>query len=158
MSPPTDLPIASDGCTLDDSGLGDQLDRYRQLGATAVTVQDSDTGLLITFDVDVDIDLLDETVATERGCCSFFTLAYDASTRRLSIGIDDPTRADALAALASALRDSTQASVRWSTRCLRRSRTARYRRETHRCSTAHTRPRRRARTGDRAPPADTSPS
>jgi len=104
--------MAPGGCTLDDSGLGEQLDRYRRLAATAVTVQDGPAGLEITFGANVDIDLLDETVAIEWGCCSFFTLDYDASMRRLSIGIEDPSRVDALAALTWALRDSTPASAR----------------------------------------------
>jgi hypothetical protein len=111
MSQRRDLPMAPAGCTLDDSGLGEQLDRYRRLGARAVTVQDGDGGLVITFGVDVDVDLLRETVAIERACCSFFTLDYDASARRLSIGVDDPTRADALAVLLSALRDSMPTSA-----------------------------------------------
>jgi len=88
------------------------VDRYRRLGETAVSIQDGDARLVITFDADVDVGLLHETIAVERGCCSFFTLDYDASTRRLSIGIDDPARADALAALLSALRDSAPASGR----------------------------------------------
>jgi hypothetical protein len=101
-----DLPMAPDGCTLDDSGLGEQLDRYRRLAAHAVTVQDGDAELVIEFGAGIDIDLLDKTVAIERRCCSFFRLGYDASTRQLSIGIDDPARGDALAVLASVLRDS----------------------------------------------------
>lgn len=98
--------------TVGDSALGEQLDRYRRLGATAATVQHGLARLEITFGTDIDVDLLDETVAIERGCCSFFTLFYDTSARRLSIGIDDPARADALAALASALRDATPAAAR----------------------------------------------
>lgn len=58
------------------------------------------------------MDLLHETIAIERGCCSFFTLDYEASTRRLSIGIDDPDRTDALGTLLSALRDSPPLSAR----------------------------------------------
>ncbi len=112
MSQPRDLPMAPASCTLDDGGLGAQLDRYRRLGGTAVSIEDGDARLVITFGVDVDTDLLNETVAVERGCCSFFTLDYDARARRLSIAIDDPARADALAALLSALRDSTPASAR----------------------------------------------
>jgi hypothetical protein len=104
--------MAPDGCTLDDSGLSEQLERYRRLGATAVTVQDSDAGLLITFGAGVDAGLVLETVTFERGCCSFFTLDYDPRARRLSIGIDDPARADALAALAAVLRDSAPGSAR----------------------------------------------
>jgi hypothetical protein len=112
MSQPTELPMAPDGCTLDDYGLGEQLARYRRLGGAAVSIEDGDVGLVITFGADVDVDLLDETVAVERGCCSFLTLDYDGPARRLSIGIDDPARVDALAALASALRGSTPASAR----------------------------------------------
>jgi hypothetical protein len=107
MSQRTELPMARADCTLDDDALGEQLDRYRRLGRTAVGIQDGDARLAITFGVDVDVDLLRETIAIERGCCSFFALDYDASTRRLSIGIDDPARGDALAVLLSALRDST---------------------------------------------------
>jgi hypothetical protein len=101
--------MAPDGCTLDESGLGQQLDRYRRLGATALTIQDGDARLVITFGLDLDVELLLETVAIERGCCSFFTLDYDSSTRRLSIGIDDPARSDALAALTSVLLESAPA-------------------------------------------------
>jgi len=107
-----DLPMAPAGCNLDDSGLGAQLDRYRRLGAAAVSVRADDSGLTVTFGPDLDSELLRETVAIERGCCSFFSIGYDASTRRLSIGIDDPSRADALAVLASVLRGSTPASRR----------------------------------------------
>ena len=105
------LPMAPDGCTLDAGGLGEQVDRYRRLGAAAIAVQDGDAGLVITFGVDVDVDLLHQTIAVERGCCSFFTLDYDPSLRRLSIGVDDPARADALATLASALSESPPASA-----------------------------------------------
>lgn len=112
MSAGRDLPMAPAGCTLDDSRLNEQLDRYRRLGSTTITIEDSDARLVITFGAGVDVDLLDETIAIERECCSFFTLDYDASTRRLSLGIDDPARADALVVLASALRDSASASAR----------------------------------------------
>jgi hypothetical protein len=37
--------MAPAGCTLDESGLGEQLDRYRRLGETAVSIQDGDAGL-----------------------------------------------------------------------------------------------------------------
>jgi hypothetical protein len=96
--------MAPAGCALDDSGLGEQIDRYRRLGSTALSIEDRDAWLVITFGADVDFDLLREALSIERDCCSFFTLDYDASTRRLSIGIDDPARADALTMLRSAVR------------------------------------------------------
>ena len=108
--------MAPAGCTLDDSGLGEQLDRYRRLGADGASASTTAVRRLeITFGADVDVDLLCETIAIERGCCSFFTLDYDASERRLSIGIDDPARGDALASAAVArCATSTPASARWS--------------------------------------------
>ncbi|MDQ6925859.1 MAG: hypothetical protein M3154_06460 [Candidatus Eremiobacteraeota bacterium] len=98
--------MAPAGCTLDDNGLAEQPDRYRQLATTALDLQERELGLVVTFSARVDVDLLDETVAIERGCCGFFTLDCDASGRRLSIAIDDPARVDALRALLSVLVDS----------------------------------------------------
>ena len=49
--------MAPAGCTLDDSGLSEQLDRYRRLGRTALSVEDHDAGLVITFGADLDLDL-----------------------------------------------------------------------------------------------------
>jgi hypothetical protein len=112
MSQPRELPMAPAGCSLDDSGLSEQLDRYRQLGRAAADIRDGNAELVITFRADVDIDLMRATIAIERGCCSFFTLDYDLSARRLSIGIDDPARADALQTLLAAIRDSAPASAR----------------------------------------------
>jgi len=109
-SPHNELPLAPSGCTLDDSGLVEQLTRYRQLGSTALSIDERELGLVITFSTEVDLVLLSETIAIEQGCCSFLTLDYDASERRLSIAIDDPARGDALRALLSELADSTPPS------------------------------------------------
>ena len=102
-----ELPMVRAACTLEDSDLTEQLARYRQLSTTALSILERELDLVITFSPDVDTDLLRETIAIERGCCSFFTLDYDPSERCLSITIDDPTRRDALRALLSALRDTT---------------------------------------------------
>jgi hypothetical protein len=112
MTRPVDLPMAPSGCALDDRGLGEQLDRYRRLGTTALRLQERELALAVTFSAEVNVELIQETVAVERGCCSFFTLDYDGPARQLSIGVEDPARADALAALASALRDGMRASAR----------------------------------------------
>lgn len=42
MSQPRELPMASAGRTLNQSRLGEQLDRYRRLGRAAVSVRDGD--------------------------------------------------------------------------------------------------------------------
>ena len=110
-----ELPRAPAGCVLDHESLVRQLDRYRRLGRTATATQDGELALVVTFPPDVDVDLLHETIAIERGCCSFFALDYDASVRRLSIRIEDSTRAEALRALLSALSGGTSpAGGRWS--------------------------------------------
>jgi len=110
-----ELPMAPDGCTLDDRTLVSQLDRYRWLGRMAVRIESSKQGLQVTLAEDVDVDLLRETIAVERQCCSFFAIDYDTSERRLSVEIDDTARAGALRALLSALRDGTSpAADRWS--------------------------------------------
>ncbi len=83
-----------------------QLDRYRRLGTTAISITHRELQLVVRFDADADLELLRETIAIERQCCSFFTLDYDASDRRLSITVDNPDRLDALRALLSALRGS----------------------------------------------------
>ncbi len=98
-----ELPMAPAGCALDDGALTAQLERYRRLGVTAASVTQRELELEVFFDADVDLDLLRETIAIEQGCCSFFTLAYDVSERRLSISVDGPDRLDALEALSSAL-------------------------------------------------------
>jgi hypothetical protein len=103
--------MAPAGCTLDPSRLGEQIDRYRRLGSTALSIEDRDARLVITFGADVDVGLLRETLAIERDCCSFFTLDYEASMRRLSIGIDDPARAEALTTLRSAVRGLRPAAI-----------------------------------------------
>jgi hypothetical protein len=97
------LSMAPAGCTLDPSRLREQLDRYRRLLSTGLSVEDRDARLVITFGADVDVGLLREVLAIERACCSFFALDYDATTRQLSIGIHDPARADALTTLRSAV-------------------------------------------------------
>jgi hypothetical protein len=111
VSDQRELPMAPAGCTLDHGALGEQIDRYRRLGSAALSIEDRDARLVITFGADVDLDLLRETLAIERACCSFFTLDYDAATRRLSIGIDDPARADALTTLRCAVRGPQPAAL-----------------------------------------------
>lgn len=95
--------MSSDGCTLKDSALGVQLDRYRQLGTTAARVTRRDLALTVWFDASLDLELLGETIAIERGCCGFFTIDYDSSDRRLSISVDGPDRRGALDSLRVAL-------------------------------------------------------
>lgn len=98
-----ELPVAPAGCGLDNPSLTVQLDRYRQLGTTAASITKRGLVLEVCFDAELDVELLQETLAVERQCCGFFTLDYDATDRRLSISVDGPDRLDALSVLLSAL-------------------------------------------------------
>src|SRR5438270_2782150 len=97
-APRAELPMVQAGCTLTEGGLVEQLERYRRLGIAAARITHRDLGVVVWFDPGVDLGLLAETIAVERGCCEFFTLDYDTSERRLSITVDGPERLDALEA------------------------------------------------------------
>jgi hypothetical protein len=96
---PVELPVV--GCGLDDAALAVQLDRYRTLSAHVAAAHRSPSALRVEFAPAVDRELLEETVALERGCCSFFAIDLDGN--RLSISVADPAHEPALAALADAL-------------------------------------------------------
>jgi hypothetical protein len=95
------LPIAA--CRLDGADLRGQADRYRQLGATATRIERDDGTLTTRFSADLDERLLDETIAIERECCSFFDISYQRAERRLAISVHDSEHEPALDALQFAL-------------------------------------------------------
>jgi hypothetical protein len=100
---PRPLPMAPSGCALDDRQLVGQLERCRSLSRSVLGVERQGVSAVIRFERQVDAALVEETIAIERGCCSFFVLDYDASERLLSI-TTEPDREDALEALLAALR------------------------------------------------------
>ena len=106
----TELPIAA--CTLDPAALGAQGDRYRRLAAAAKHAQRAPDHLTVRFGDELDRTLLEQTLAIERGCCSFLAIAWDADERTLTIGVDDPSMAPALDALAEALGAASPAPAR----------------------------------------------
>jgi hypothetical protein len=57
----------------------------------------------VDFAAAPDRGLLDTTIKVERGCCSFFALAYDEAARRLTVTVADPERRSALDAIQAAL-------------------------------------------------------
>ena len=97
--PALELPLVD--CGLDDAALGTQLDRYRALGAHVARAERRRAEVEVTFAATVDRELLAEAVAVERGCCPFFTI--EQSGDRLTIGVTEPGREPALAAVADAL-------------------------------------------------------
>jgi len=96
------LPMAPSGCELDESQLGEQLNRYRRLSSSVLRVERDGPRAHVAFDARVDTTLLAHALTVERGCCSFFTLAYDPSARVLTIHTADD-HVDGLMALLTAL-------------------------------------------------------
>jgi hypothetical protein len=101
-------------CHLDGTGLRDQADRYRRLGATAAHIERRASALTATFGSQLDECLLSETIAVERDCCPFFEFDYRPADRRLSITVQHPDQTPALAALHYALSggETTAATTR----------------------------------------------
>ena len=98
-------PLAIAQCRLDVTGLRNQADRYRRLGATATHVELRDGMLSATFGDELDERLLNQTIAIERGCCPFFDFDYQRGDRRLAISVQQANQRPALDALHHALTD-----------------------------------------------------
>jgi hypothetical protein len=96
------LPMAP-SCALDEAGLHLQLERYRRAGHGARPVEQTRRRLVVDVDEHVDSKLVEEAVAVERECCSFFTLHWDAARRRLTVSVSHVEHEPALDAIAFAL-------------------------------------------------------
>jgi hypothetical protein len=96
-----ELPLV-EGCALTPADLAEQAGRAARLRAALVSAERTPDNLRITFSASVDVSLIAELVETERSCCPFFALDYDADERVLSVGIADAARRPALDAVAAA--------------------------------------------------------
>lgn len=96
-----ELPIAQ--CDLDPPGLAAQRERYRRLARSVTALERRPGRLLLRFASDVDVTLVEETLAIERRCCPFFRLEFEPSARRLQIGVERAEQDPALDALRFAL-------------------------------------------------------
>lgn len=96
------LPLVSSSCSLDERALAAQLARYRRAGEGARLLVGTPRRLVVELAPAVSLDLVDELVAVERGCCPFFTLDWDAPSRRLAISVVTAADEPALAAIAAA--------------------------------------------------------
>jgi hypothetical protein len=96
-----ELPLV-DECQLDPGQLGGQRERYRRLAEQTREVRREDELLVVTFGEELDSQLLEETIAIERECCSFFVFDYSAAERRLTARVEPRDRFPALDALAYA--------------------------------------------------------
>lgn len=95
------LPLAS--CELDAERLHAQLGRYRALAAHVVALQREPQRLRVELGPRADLELLRETVAIERDCCSYFEIDVDERTRTLAVAVADPAMAPSLDAIAHSL-------------------------------------------------------
>ena len=95
----TELPILQ--CALDIAGAREQAGRYAEVGRHATIVTRTPRTLIATVDADVDDALMQELIATERACCSFFEITWDGT--RLTFAVSSAGHAPALDVIAEAL-------------------------------------------------------
>jgi len=94
---------AAPACRLDASGLGDQLERYRQIGGHVEAVEREPGRLVVRFAPDLRRDRLEAALEIERGCCPFFGIDYDSARRRLTVTVEQTAQDAMLDALAKSL-------------------------------------------------------
>jgi hypothetical protein len=97
-----ELPMAP-SCALDESGLREQLARYRAVGHGARLLERTPRRLVVEIDGAVEKDLVEEVLAVERECCPFFTLDWMAEARRFVVSVSTVEHEPALDAIAFAL-------------------------------------------------------
>jgi hypothetical protein len=90
-------------CCLGEAELQAQVERYRETGRSAVTIERGPRRIELRLDRSVDPALVEELLAVERGCCPFFELEWEPDARRLAVSVGDGEHEGALAAVAAAL-------------------------------------------------------
>jgi hypothetical protein len=88
---------------LDDVDLGLQIERYGMVGRGASPVEHTARRLSVKLDDRVDVRLLEELLATERECCPFLTLTWEADERRLTFAVSSAEQEAALDGVSLAL-------------------------------------------------------
>jgi SAM-dependent methyltransferase len=90
-------------CALGEDELDAQLARYRRLSPHVAGIEREADRVVVRFDPDVRVRLLQRTLRIERECCPFFDLVYESGARRLTISVEDMAHAPRLEALVHAL-------------------------------------------------------
>jgi hypothetical protein len=90
-------------CQLDESGLREQLERYRRISAHTVFIERGPRRVVARFDAELPSDELEHALEIERGCCAFIGVAWDHADRRLMLTVRDPSEDPALDVLFDAL-------------------------------------------------------
>lgn len=94
---------AATSCRLDVAGLGDQLERYRQISGHVEAVERRPGRLVVRFAPDLPRDRLEVALEVERRCCPFLGIDYDPTGRRLTVTVERADQDPMLDALANAL-------------------------------------------------------
>lgn len=95
------LPLVPDGCSLTEEGLAAQAGRAAAVRASVLELEREPGTLRVRFGADVDEAVVERLVETERGCCSFLELAWDARARELSVAAPEGTNTEAVGAIAA---------------------------------------------------------
>jgi len=103
MSVVKPLPMVPASCSLNSAELSQQLERYRAAGRGAEVIRADPGRRVIRLAPQVPESLVSKLIEVERGCCPFYELDWDPSTRQLSIGVSDHKYEPALDGLAHAL-------------------------------------------------------
>ena len=90
-------------CSLDETGLKQQLERYRIAGAGARVLRRDRRQIRIRVGDGADPTMIEELIAVERECCPFYTLEWDRRQRALTVAVSTPDHEPALDAVAYAL-------------------------------------------------------
>jgi hypothetical protein len=96
------LPMVPPACSLDETNLRAQLARYRDVGTGSEILEQTRQRLVIRLGSDISDIVVEELVAIERHCCPFFSLDWEPTERRLSIGVSTNEDEPALDAIAYA--------------------------------------------------------
>jgi hypothetical protein len=98
------LPIAPPPlCTLDATGLREQLARYRAAGSEAEVLEWTPRKRVVRVGSGVPGSVIERLLEVERECCPFLMLAWDPAARRLAISVSDREHEPALDAITYAL-------------------------------------------------------
>jgi hypothetical protein len=95
--------MASGSCSLSDGDLRAQLERYRAIGSGSTGRRASPMSVELVVGRAVPDGLVEQAVATERSCCPFFELEWDAGSRRLAVVVLRDADVPALDVIAFAL-------------------------------------------------------
>ena len=90
-------------CSLDETGLRRQLERYQATGAGARVLHRDRRRISIRVGDGAESAVIEELIAVEHECCPFYTLEWDRLQRALTVAVSTPDHERALDAIAYAL-------------------------------------------------------